>query len=357
MSSVEFTDYGIPTPVNPIATPAAVLPSWPDSDRHFSNALTSPWYNLVFQLSGRMASATYDYFRTRAFVPALTPVTAQSVSSPMGLGSDSKPVKVELFGTPTYLVDSMQFHLEYILRQYPKGVFYIMPTFRDDPPDHRHLSEFFHIEAEMSGKLDDVMETIEGFLKFSLKDILKSLKSDIEDVVGTTSHIERLIERCGHFPRVTFREAVARLGENPEYYVFHKDEKIALTDAGEKELMSDFEDAVWLTHLPRTGVPFYQADAPDDETASLCADLLLGPGEIISCGERHEGFEETEDAIVSHEVDPSNYEWYLRMKSEFPMKTSGFGLGLERFILWILQHEDIRDVQLFVRQKGLHCHP
>ena len=65
------------------------------------------------------------------------PITSESVTSPMGLGSDSLPVSVELFDKNVYLADSMQFYLEYLLRQHPQGVFYIMPTFRGEEPDDR----------------------------------------------------------------------------------------------------------------------------------------------------------------------------------------------------------------------------
>lgn len=41
------------------------------------------------------------------------PITTGSISSPMGLGSDSIPVKIQLGGRDTYLADSMQFALEY----------------------------------------------------------------------------------------------------------------------------------------------------------------------------------------------------------------------------------------------------
>lgn len=326
--------------------------SWTSPATHFDRVLVDPWYALIFRLSGEIAFSTQDYFRSAGFMPALTPVTAQSITSPMGLGSDSQPVSVNLMGRETYLVDSMQFHLEYLLRQYPQGIFYIMPTFRGEDSDARHLNEFFHIEAEFVGDLNDTLKTIEGLLQTYAKSIVRHNEKDVVAVAGSSAHLHELIAKSQTgFERVSFKEALYLLGDDSHFYKFLDDKKIALTDAGEKALMKKVGEPMWLTHLPAVGVPFYQANA--DEEYSLCADLLMGIGEVAGCGQRHLTYEETLEAINARNVDPVPYDWYLQLKKRYPMQTSGFGIGLERFLLWVLKHDDIRDIQLIVRQKGL----
>ena len=34
------------------------------------------------------------------------------------------------------------------------------------------------------------------------------------------------------------------------------------------------------------------------------------------------------------------------------MVTSGFGMGIERFLAWVLRHDDIRDMQILPRVNG-----
>lgn len=98
----------------------------------------------------------------------------------MGLGSDSLPVKISLFDVDTYLADSMQFHLEYILRLFPKsGVHYLMPTFRGEAVDHRHLSQFYHSECEIEGDLHDVMNLVDRYIKFLVSEILRECRDSI----------------------------------------------------------------------------------------------------------------------------------------------------------------------------------
>lgn len=331
--------------------------TWQDNEQHFSSALSHPWYAMITRLNGLISYATHDYFRQKRFMPALMPITSEAVTSPMGLGSDSLPVSVELFDKTTYLADSMQFHLEYMLRQHPDGVFYIMPTFRGEDPDSRHLNQFFHIEAEFSGELDDLIKMIEGLLSTYTQAIYNSMGKELANFGVGTDHLERFIEisKVG-IKRIKFSEVVNILGNDSKWYNFLENDPISLTNIAEKELLKRFGEAVWLTHLPKLGVPFYQADASDGKSA-LCADLLLGIGETVGCGQRHLSYESTLQAIKDRQVDPSSYDWYLRMKKEFPLQTCGFGIGLERYLLWVLKHDDIRDMHMMVRLKGQKCIP
>jgi len=113
---------------------------------------------------------------------------------------------------------------------------------------------------------------------------------------------------------------------------------------------------VWIMHPPHGVVPFYQAYTEDNLHAKS-ADLLMGIGETVGCGERHYDADETINALTKHQISPSEYAWYIRMKREFPMKTSGFGMGIERFLLWVLKHNDIRDIALLSRLKDIPSVP
>lgn len=331
--------------------------TWNNSEQHFSAALNHPWYKIITQLNGLITYSTNDYFRKKNYLPALMPITSEAVTSPMGLGSDSLPVSINLFDKTTYLADSMQFHLEYMLRQHPQGVFYIMPTFRGEDSDERHLNQFFHIEAEFCGKLDDLISTIEGLIISYTESIIDNMQQEFQNYGLTMDHMHRLVNQYKNgFPRITFREACRILGTNAKWYNMLDGNPISLTGAAEKEILKKFGEAVWLTHLPKLGVPFYQADAEDGQSA-LCADLLLGIGETAGCGQRHYSYESTLNAIKERGVDPSAYDWYLRMKKEYPLQTCGFGIGLERYLLWVLQHDDIRDTHMMVRLKGQKCIP
>jgi asparaginyl-tRNA synthetase len=330
--------------------------SWTDLERHFDTCLQDPWYAAIFQVSAAIAARSARFFEQCGYLHALAPITVSSISSPMGLGSDSSPVEISLFDRKTYLADSMQFQLEYLTRLHHKGVYYIMPSFRGEDPDSRHLNEFFHIEAEVEGDLDDIMVLVENLLIAIAKNLLASHGPAIREIAGTTLHLENLMGKAGDgFQQITFADAVDCLGGQAEFVRCLDGEPISLTSAGESRLMEQFGEPLWLTYLPKIGVPFYQAD--HDVRHSRCADLLMGIGEVVGCGQRHSAPHEIEQAMALRDVDPEPYAWYLRLKRNYPLKTSGFGLGLERLLLWIFKHDDIRDTQIFIRQKGVSGAP
>ena len=82
---------------------SAAPQAWMHPDLHFSAAIESPWYRLIFLLYANITHVSTDFFRKLNFQPALMPVTCQSISSPMGLGSDSLPVSIDLLESePTW---------------------------------------------------------------------------------------------------------------------------------------------------------------------------------------------------------------------------------------------------------------
>lgn len=323
---------------------------------HFDDAITSPWYRLLFDLSSSVAFATHNFFHDKNYFVALPPITCGSITSPMGLGSDSIPVKINLFGETTYLADSMQFHLEYLLRHEKKGVFYIMPSFRGEEPDCRHLNQFFHIEAEMVGSLSDIMSCINEYLFYVLDFVCQKHYDDIIKINGDISHIEFFLKNKN--PEVIhFNEAVKILNDNMKFFNFHEKIIVGLNPLGEATLMERIGEGIWLSHLPQIGVPFYQANVRNDPQSALAADFLAGIGEIIGCGERHTLAHDLIDAMKAKEVPPSEYDWYIQLKHSYPLQTSGFGMGLERLLLWILKHNDIRDIPIIQRLKNQKSNP
>lgn len=330
---------------------------WNEPEKHFNYAIESPWYKLIFKMLAEFYNITNIFFQKREIVPALMPITASSVSSPMGLGSDSLPVNIKLFGEDTYLSDSMQFQLEYLLRQGYKGVYYIMPTFRGENPDKRHLNQFFHSEVEIVGNLDEVMKLAEGYVRACSNVLLKNHYDEIKSVCrGKVGHIRKLIDTKTKFSRISFQDARKILDDSSNNYSKLPGGIVTISTEGEKNLIKYFNAPVWLTHLPALATPFYQAKS-QNHSYSLAADLLLGYGEVIGCGERHFDYYKLYDSLREHGVDPEKYAWYLRLKKEYPLRTSGFGLGIERFFLWLLRHDDIRDLPIINRLKNIKSIP
>jgi asparaginyl-tRNA synthetase len=312
--------------------------------------LTDPWYMRITQLLSTAVTTTNRFYQANNIAPVLVPITTGVATSPAGLGSDSKPVMVELFGERTYLADSMQFYLEAVLRHGSRGVYYIMPTFRGEQHDASHLNQFFHSEAEIVGDLDDVINLAEQYVLALARGVLEGpwIQDESSDK-DRWAHVRRLEGRS--FPRITYAEALRELRSEPQS-TMHPSGQRVITRRGEEQLVEWLGDGVWLTHPPAMLAPFYQRTRLDGTAEA--ADLILQyAGEVLGCGARHETAREVRKALRDHHVDPQSYAWYVRMKELIPLQTAGFGLGLERWLQWVLRHEDIRDMQVIPRLAGV----
>ncbi len=329
--------------------------SWKTPDTHFLRVLEEPWYRVVAELTDVFTGLTVDFWRGRGVRNLHLPLTTGSVSSPMGLGSDSSPVAVTVGGVPTHLADSMQFLLEYGCRVFDPGCYYLMPSFRGEDADATHLPQFFHSEAEIHGGLDDVISTVEDYLAHLSRGLLDALADQIAGAAGDTGHVERLA-KGGPLERMTLDEAQAVLGDDTKLIRLDPRGFRVLTREGEQELMRRAGGFVWVTEMDHLSVPFYQAFATDRGRA-LNADLLFGIGETVGAGERHVGAASLDEALALHRVPSDDYAWYRTMKERHPLRTAGFGLGVERFLIWLLRHDDIRDIPLVLRFNGQAIQP
>ena len=131
--------------------------SWNDPLTHWQVVCSSQYYRLLAEVLDNLDWAIRQFFKNEGLKVLDLPITTSSVSSPMGLGSDSKPVEINLFGNPIYLADSMQFLLELGCRIFDSGTGYKMLSFRGEDSDKEHLSQFHHAECEILGTLTDIM--------------------------------------------------------------------------------------------------------------------------------------------------------------------------------------------------------
>ena len=64
----------------------------------------------------------------------------------------------------------------------------------------------------------------------------------------------------------------------------------------------------------------------------------MGIGETGGLGERHITPRQVSFALKQHEIPVESYQWYLDIREEIEMQTVGWGMGTERYLLWLLKH-------------------
>ena len=87
----------------------------------------------------------------------------------------------------------------------------------------------------------------------------------------------------------------------------------------------------------------------DGKTVRAMDILFPGIGEIVGGSQREERLDVLEKRIEELDIDGEELWWYLDLRKYGSVKHSGFGLGLERLILFITGMNNIRDVIPFPR--------
>lgn len=293
-----------------------------------------------------------------------------SVSSPMGPGSDSEAVAIKFGNLNTFLVDSSQFGFEPILMNGIEKVYCYLPSMRGENPDKRHLNQFYHCEAEIVGPLTKLTPQIEGYVKF-LSEVLFQMKNILNllslDVSSTNKALEQL-KVVDKFLEVEFDDAILMLKEHGfDYCINETTYGRDINSEGELKISEILNTKlpVWIKNYDRDRVAFYQKPHGSNTNKVINADLIFPPlitnsfgGEVIGCGQRQDNYEEILDSLKRQGLDEKTYLWYIDLRKQPNYQTtSGFGLGIERFIAWVLCRDDIKDVILYPRLKNVVSHP
>lgn len=291
-----------------------------------------------------------------------------SISSPMGSGSDSEPVSIQFGKFQTYLTDSSQFGFEPLLMNGFDKVYCYLPSMRGEDPDKRHLNQFFHCEAEILGTLEDLIPLVENYVKklsetlLLMPDLISKISLDCQKSLSTLARLSQLKS----FTRVSFDEAIELLVSNGyKNLINFTSSGRDISADGEIQLLKILKTdmPVWITNYDRDRVPFYQKPINGDKV--ICADLIFPSlidgsfgGEIVGCGQRQDVAEEMYDSLARQKVSSQSYEWYIDLrKMEEYKTTSGFGIGLERFITWALCRDDIKEAIIYPRLKNIKTLP
>jgi asparaginyl-tRNA synthetase len=342
-------------------------------------------FGAVFRIRHAMAFAIHKYFNEKGFNYLHTPIITASDAEGAGqmfrvstLDPKNPPLTEEgdidysqdFFGKATNLTVSGQ--LEGELGAMALGEIYTFgPTFRaENSNTTRHLAEFWMIEPEMAFyNLNDNMDLAEEFLKSCIKYALENCMDDLQFLEERLKQEEKskpqdqrsmdLIEKLefvlnNDFIRLTYTEAIDILKNSKPYkknkFQFPVDWGVDLQSEHERYLVEKhFKCPVILTDYPKDIKAFYMKQNADGKTVGAMDVLFPGIGEIIGGSQREENLEKLETRMKEMDIPSEEMWWYLDTRRFGSVEHSGFGLGFERFILFVTGMANIRDVIAFPR--------
>ncbi len=289
----------------------------------------------ILRIRHEVIDAVRDYFNSRGFVLADTPIFTPSACE----GTTTLfPVQYFEDGT-AYLTQSGQLYNEANAMALGK-VYCFGPTFRaEKSKTRRHLTEFWMVEPEMAyADLDDAIALAEGLVVEVIGRVLERRKRELAALSRDTSKLESV---RAPFARITYDDAVKLLKEKGLPFEWGGD----FGSPDETALSEHFNGPVAVTGYPSAIKAFYFKPQAGRSEVSLSCDILApeGYGEIIGGGQRLEDYDLLVKRIEEHKLPKEAFEWYLDLRRFGSVPHSGFGMGIERVVSWICGLDHLRE--------------
>ena len=316
-------------------------------------------FGAIARVRSGIAHAVHEYFRSRGFLWVHTPIiTASDCEGAGELFRVSGPEDDHgggFFGRDTYLTVSGQLNVEAYCLALSK-VYTFGPTFRaENSNTSRHLAEFWMIEPEIAfAHLPDLADLAEDFLTTVLGDVLRQHGEDLaffRDRVDATV-IERLENVVATpFARMDYSQAVDILKASGERFEFPVEWGRDLQSEHERFLTERHVGGpVVVVNYPKELKAFYMRQNDDDRTVAAMDVLVPGVGEIIGGSQREERLGKLDARMAS--AAQTELWWYRDLRRYGSVPHAGFGLGLERLVLYATGMDNIRDAIPFPRTPG-----
>jgi asparaginyl-tRNA synthetase len=263
----------------------------------------------------------------------------------------------DFFGKEAYLTVSGQLNVESYCLALSK-VYTFGPTFRaENSNTSRHLAEFWMVEPEIAfADLSADADLAEAFLKYILSALLNERSDDLAffaDRIDKTciERVERFVSSA--FERLSYTDAIAALERSGKSFEFPVHWGMDLQSEHERWLTEEHVKApLVVMNYPKEIKAFYMRMNDDGKTVAAMDVLAPGIGEIIGGSQREERLDYLDRRLAELHLDPKAYWWYRDLRRYGTVPHAGFGLGLERTIIYATGMANIRDVIPFPRTPG-----
>jgi len=295
----------------------------------------------VFKIRSVVIAAVHEYLRSEGFVEVHTPNIIASSSEG---GTDV--FRLKYFEKDAFLAQSPQLYKQMLMATGLDRVYEIAWYFRaEEHNTRRHLNESTAVDLEMAfiNGEEDVMKVLEGLVYYMWKKA-GSCKEELE-VLGKKIVVPKL-----PFRRIVYDDVVKKLNKKGSGIKwgddFGSEEEKLLGEIMKK----DGCDFYFVTRYPLEAKPFYTM--PEEVKYSHGFDLACKGVEIASGSQRIHDVELLKKRLKACGLKPMDFDSYLKAFRYGMPPHGGFGFGIERFLMELLDIKNIREVILFPRDRA-----
>ncbi len=325
-------------------------------------------FSAVFRVRSLAAFAIHKFFNERGFVYAHTPIITASDAE--GAGEMFRVTTLDLenlekkdgvvdyskdfFAKSANLTVSGQLEAETFALAF-KNTYTFGPTFRaENSNTTRHASEFWMIEPEIAfADINDDMNLAEDMVKYIIKYVMENAPEEMEFFnnfidKGLFDRLKNVVE--SDFGRITYTEAIEILKKNNANFEYPVEWGTDIQTEHERYLAEQiFKKPVFVTNYPKDIKAFYMRMNDDGKTVAAMDLLVPGVGEMIGGSQREERYDMLIKRMEEMNIPAEEMWWYLDLRKYGGVKHAGYGLGFERFLMYITGMTNIRDVIPFPR--------
>ena len=326
-------------------------------------------FNAVFRVRSELSYAIHEYFHRNGYYYVHSPIIPGSDCEGAGevfkvttvgfdpsVKSEDEYYAKDFFGRSAGLTVSGQLEGEVMATALGK-IYTFGPTFRaENSNTPRHAAEFWQIAPEVAfADINDIIAIATDMIKSIIGHLLEHCKPELEFFDARFEN--GLIAKLRHvvdsdFARVDYSDAIEILKKSGKTFVYPVEWGLDLQTEHERYLTDEyFKKPVFVVNYPRKIKSFYMKQNPDGKTVAATDLLVPGVGEIIGCSERENDYDKLLAEITSRGMKLTDYANYLDLRKYGSVPHSGFGLGLERMLMYVTGMSNIRDTVEFPRTK------
>ncbi|RDE14425.1 MAG: asparagine--tRNA ligase [Candidatus Thorarchaeota archaeon] len=294
----------------------------------------------ILKVRDEVFYSSREYLRKNGFYETTSPMFVATMGE-----EGAEMFEVDYFGRKAYLTQTSQMHLEPQIVALER-VFTLAPSFRAEKSRTRkHLTEYWHLEVEEAWCDHEAnLKRQEELISYICQSVAKNRREELKELGVDYAKLEQVKPP---FDRITYGEAVEICSKAGLDIKWGED----IRTEAEEILTRDSDKFLFVQFYPKEIKSFYMKHNEADPRTYRNDDLLAprGFGEIIGGSQR----EDEESRIIENLQrigdDPAKYKWYIELRKYGSVEHSGFGVGIDRLITWMLNLEHIRECVPFPR--------
>ena len=306
-------------------------------------SLRWPENALIFRVQTTMEQAMREFWQEQGFVEIHSPKLMGTASE-----SGAELFQLEYFGQKASLAQSPQFYKQMAMAAGLDRIFEIGPVFRANPSfTSRHDTEFTSIDVEISWieSHEDVMKHEEALLHHAITRVSQVHGVEIKERFGV-----EVVVPAVPFPRISLSEARRILAERG-HTIEHKAD---LDPPGERELAEYIREQcghefAFVTDYPIEVRPFYHRRHESDPMLTKSFDLLWKGLEVTTGAQREHRVNILSRQAQEKGILLESIKHYIDFFRYGCPPHGGFGLGLTRLLMILLDRKNVREVTYLYR--------